>query len=102
MDQLIKIGLIHYQFETIHPVLDGNGRLGRMLITLWLMERDIFYYLKRNRMEYYDRLNETRRKGNYEAWIGFFLRAMIDSAKDTTLFFENVSKKMTSCNYSTL
>lgn len=53
------------------------------------------------RMEYYDRLIETRRKGNYEAWI-FFLRAMIDSAKDTTLFFENVSKKMTSCNYSTL
>ncbi len=90
MDPLIKIGLIHYQFETIHPFLDGNGRLGRMLITLWLMERDILrypvlyisYYLKRNRMEYYDRLNETRRKGNYEAWIGFFLRAMIDSARD--------------------
>jgi len=90
MDLLIKIGLVHYQFETIHPFLDGNGRLGRMLITLWLMERDILrypvlyisYYLKRNRMEYYDRLNETRRKGNYEAWIGFFLRAMIDSARD--------------------
>jgi Fic family protein len=90
MDLLIKIGLVHYQFETIHPFLDGNGRLGRMLITLWLMERDILrypvlyisYYLKRNRMEYYDRLNETRRKGNYEAWIGFFLQAMIDSARD--------------------
>jgi Fic family protein len=90
MDLLIKIGLVHCQFETIHPFLDGNGRLGRMLITLWLMERDILrypvlyisYYLKRNRTEYYDRLNETRRKGNYEAWIGFFLRAMIDSARD--------------------
>ena len=90
MDPLIKIGLIHYQFETIHPFLDGNGRLGRMLITLWLIEKELLrypvlyisYFLKRNRMEYYDRLNETRRKGNYEAWIGFFLRAMIDSARD--------------------
>jgi hypothetical protein len=80
MDSLIKIGLIHYQVETIHPLLDGNGRLGRMLIPLWLKEKQLLrypvlyisYYLKRNRMEYYDRLNETRQKGAYEAWIGFF------------------------------
>ena len=90
MDPLIKIGLIHYQFETIHPFLDGNGRLGRMVITLWLMLQNILrypvlyisYFFKRNRMEYYDRLNETRRKGHFEAWTMFFLRALISSATD--------------------
>jgi Fic family protein len=81
IDSLKKIGLIHYQFETIHPFLDGNGRIGRLLITLFMFERKILsnemlyisYFLKRNRIEYYDRLMEVRMKGNFEQWIKFFL-----------------------------
>ena len=90
IDPLIKIGLIHYQFETIHPFLDGNGRIGRMLITLWLMLQGLLkypvlyisYYLKRNRMEYYDRLMDVRLKGRFEQWTSFFLKAIIASAQD--------------------
>ncbi len=90
LDVLIRAGLIHYQFETIHPFLDGNGRLGRLLIVLFLLEQGeissqalyISYYLKKNRIEYYDRLNEVRNKGNFEQWIKFFLKAVIVSAKD--------------------
>ncbi len=90
LDNLIRSGLIHYQFETIHPFLDGNGRVGRMLITLFLMEKGLLerpvlyisYFLKRNRIEYYDRLSEVRNKGNYEQWIKFFLKAIAESASD--------------------
>lgn len=90
LDDLIRSGLIHYQFETIHPFLDGNGRVGRMLITLFLMEKGLLkspvlyisYFLKRNRNEYYDRLSEVRNKGNYEEWIKFFLQALLESAED--------------------
>jgi len=90
LDVLIRAGLIHYQFETIHPFLDGNGRIGRLLITLFLMEKKILstpalyisYFLKKNRIEYYDRMNEVRLKGNYEQWIKFFLEAVYESAKD--------------------
>lgn len=90
LDVLIRAGLIHYQFETIHPFLDGNGRIGRLLITLFLMEKKILstpalyisYFLKKNRVEYYDRMNEVRLKGNYEQWIKFFLEAVYESAKD--------------------
>ena len=90
LDVLIRAGLIHYQFETIHPFLDGNGRIGRLLITLFLMEKDVLstpalyisYFLKKNRIEYYDRMNEVRLKGNYEQWIKFFLVAVYESAKD--------------------
>ena len=87
---LIQIALIHYQFETIHPFLDGNGRIGRLLIILFLMERKILsvptlyisYYLKLNRVEYYDRMTEVRRTGNYEQWVAFFLKAIGESADD--------------------
>lgn len=87
-DELIKIALIHYQFETIHPFLDGNGRVGRLLITLYLMWKGILtfpslyvsYYLKENRVEYYDRITEVRRKGDYEQWVKFFLRALVASS----------------------
>lgn len=90
LDVLIQAALIHYQFETIHPFLDGNGRVGRLLITLFLMEKKILstpalyisYFLKLNRVEYYDRMTEVRRSGNYEQWILFFLQAFIDSSKD--------------------
>ncbi len=89
-DDLIRAALIHYQFETIHPFLDGNGRIGRLLITLYLMERRLLtspalyisYFLKRNRVEYYDRMSEVRRSGNYEQWVRFFLQAVEECAKD--------------------
>lgn len=90
IDPLIKIALIHYQFETIHPFLDGNGRVGRLLITLFLREKNILayptlyisYFLKRNRVEYYDRMMEVRMKGAFEQWVKFFLRALAESAQD--------------------
>ena len=90
MDALIRVALIHYQLETIHPFLDGNGRVGRLLITLFLMEKKVLttpalyisYFLKKNRVEYYDRMTEVRSKGNYEQWVKFFLQALMESAED--------------------
>ena len=92
LDSLIRAALIHYQFETIHPFLDGNGRVRRLLITLFLMEQEILstpalyisYFLKKNRVEYYDRMTEVGTKGNYEQWIKFFLQAIMESAEDAT------------------
>jgi len=90
LDVLIRAALIHYQFESIHPFLDGNGRIGRLLITLYLMEKGVLttpvlyisYFLKQHRVEYYDRLTEVRNKGNYEQWVEFFLQAIYESATD--------------------
>ena len=92
IDAMIKAALLHYQFETIHPFLDGNGRVGRLLITLFLMDKNIIAspvlylscYLKLNRIEYYDRMSEVRRTGNYEQWIKFFLRGVAETADDAT------------------
>lgn len=89
LPDLIKIALIHYQFETIHPFLDGNGRVGRLLIDLLLKEYGLIdnnviyisYYLKKNRREYYDRLMDVRLKGHYEQWVNFFLNGVIESCK---------------------
>ena len=89
-DALIRTALIHYQFETIHPFLDGNGRIGRLLILLYLMEKKLLdkpilyvsYFLKKNQIEYYDRMAEVRRSGNYEQWVHFFLEAVRTAAKD--------------------
>ena len=91
LDLLIQVALLHYQFETIHPFLDGNGRVGRLLITLFLMEKKVLYspalyisyYLKKNRIEYYDRMSEVRNKDNYEQWIKFFLNAIKESADES-------------------
>ena len=90
LDPLIQAALIHYQFETTHPFLDGNGRVGRLLITLFLMEKGILshpalyisYFLKMNRIEYYDRMTQVRKTGDYEQWVIFFLQALSDSAGD--------------------
>ena len=90
MDALLKTALVHYQFETIHPFLDGNGRIGRMLITLMLLNEQILHrpvlylslFLKTNRVEYYDRLSEVRVKGNYEQWIKFFLLGINETCDD--------------------
>ncbi len=82
---LVDCALMHYQFETIHPFLDGNGRLGRLLITFYLLWKKnlshpllyLSYYLKQNRQEYYDRLTMVRTKGDYEQWIHFFLKGIV-------------------------
>ena len=100
LDVLIRAGLIHYQFETIHPFLDGNGRMGRLLITLFLMEKKVLttpalyisYFLKMNRIDYYDRMTEVRNKGNYEQWVKFFLRAIYESALDATETIDKLTR----------
>lgn len=99
LDALIRAALIHYQFETIHPFLDGNGRVGRLLITLFLMEKKVLttpalyisYFLKKNRVEYYDRMTEVRVKGNYEQWVKFFLQALMESAEDATATIDELA-----------
>ena len=86
---LIKIGLAHAQFETIHPFLDGNGRMGRLLITFLLCEANVLqkpvlylsYYFKKYRDRYYTKLQDVRDKGNWEEWIRFFLTGIIEVSK---------------------
>ena len=83
---VVKIGLAHAQFETIHPFLDGNGRVGRLLITFLLTERAILHkpvlylshYFKRHRATYYDRLQAVRDEGDWEGWLAFFLRGVAE------------------------
>ena len=87
---LIKIALIHYQFETIHPFLDGNGRMGRLLIILFLKERRLIeypvlylsYFFKKNRNMYYELLNNVRVKGEFEEWIKFFIKGICEISED--------------------
>jgi Fic family protein len=88
---LVKAALAHAQFETIHPFLDGNGRVGRLLITLLLSERKILerpllylsLYLKRNRDAYYERLQAVRAEGAWEEWLSFFLEGVIEVSRST-------------------
>lgn len=87
---LIKAGLAHVQFETIHPFLDGNGRIGRLLIVLMLIESGLIeapilypsYYFKKNHLEYYQCLERVQTHGDFEGWIVFYLKAIRDSAQD--------------------
>ena len=96
---LIKAGLAHVQFETIHPFLDGNGRLGRLLITLLLcdggmQDSPILYlslYLKQNRHIYYSLLQEVRENGTWETWLEFFLEGIYQSAKQATATIFNIN-----------
>lgn len=89
---LIRIGLAHAQFETIHPFLDGNGRVGRLLITFFLcdqeiLQRPVLYlslYLKQHREKYYECLQNIRDKGEWEAWLKFFLRGVFEVANQAT------------------
>ncbi|MEE4376811.1 MAG: Fic family protein [Candidatus Competibacteraceae bacterium] len=89
---LVKIGLAHAQFETIHPFLDGNGRIGRLLIALLLSEAEVLqkpvlylsHYFKRERQSYYDHLQAIREQGDWEAWLRFFLRGVADVSRQAT------------------
>ena len=89
---LIKIGLVHAQFETIHPFLDGNGRVGRLLITFLLCQQNVLtkpvlylsYFFKRHRQQYYEELQAVRDAGTWEQWLAFFLRGVVAVSKQST------------------
>ncbi len=95
---LIKIAIIHAQFETIHPFLDGNGRMGRLLITFLLCQQQILsqpllylsYYFKKNRSEYYDLLMTVREQGDWEIWIKFFLRGVAEVSDEATITAKDI------------
>ena len=95
---LIHCGIAHAQFETIHPFLDGNGRVGRLLITLLLCEQSVLarpllylsYYLKQNRQEYYDRLMAIRDRDDWVGWLKFFLRGVADVSEYSTATARNL------------
>lgn len=100
---LIRCALIHYQFETIHPFNDGNGRLGRLLITFFLvwqgvLDEPMLYlsaYLKTHQQEYYDRLQQVRTSGNFEAWVQFFLEGVVSVSEqvvNTTKSIQNLER----------
>ncbi len=98
--ELLKIALIHYQFETIHPFLDGNGRVGRLMITLYLVEKGllkkpILYlsdFFEKNRTLYYDNLMKVREKQNINQWFKFFLVGVIETAKNSISTFDKILK----------
>ena len=98
LPMLVRCGLVHAQFETIHPFLDGNGRAGRLLITFQLVQAGVLhrpllylsYYIKRHKAEYYDRLTAIRGDGNWEGWLRFFLRGVAETAEEATTTAEAI------------
>jgi len=98
--ELLKIALIHYQFETIHPFLDGNGRVGRLMITLYLVEKEILKqpilylsdFFEKNRTLYYDNLMRVREKNDINQWFKFFLVGIIETAKNGIKTFDGILK----------
>lgn len=98
MDPIVRAALVYYQFETAHPFLDGNGRLGRLLITLMLINDGVLhsclfypsFQFKKNRSEYYRQLTSVRERGTYEEWIEFFCNSLLESAKDSVGSLKNL------------
>jgi Fic family protein len=95
---LIKIGIAHYQFETIHPYLDGNGRIGRLLITLFLVSNQLLHkptlylsdFFEKNKLLYYDSLTIVRSKNNLTQWLKFFLEGVRNTAESSIQTFKNI------------
>ncbi len=95
---LLRAGIMHYQFETIHPFLDGNGRIGRLMIPLYLissgiLKQPVLYlsdYLERNRDEYYERLTRVRDHGDLSGWLHFFLDGVTETAKNGVETFDKI------------
>ena len=98
LPELLKIGIVHYQFETIHPFLDGNGRVGRLMIPLYLVSKEILRkpilylsdFLERNRTHYYDNLMRARERNDIDQWLKFFLVGIIETAKNGIATFDNI------------
>lgn len=100
LPEIIRAGIVHYQFETIHPFLDGNGRTGRLLIILYLisaglLNKPVLYisdFFERNRMSYYDSLLMVKQTNNITQWLKFFLSGVIETSKNSIKTFEEIIK----------
>jgi Fic family protein len=100
---LIQVALLHYQFEAIHPFLDGNGRVGRLLITLFLIERRILQtpllclsnFFEATRSEYYDRLRAVTERAAWENWLAYFLNGVARMSQDSLMRAEKINRKLT-------
>lgn len=112
LPELLKIGIIHYQFETIHPFLDGNGRVGRLLITLYLVNKGILKspilylsdFFERNRQLYYDNLMRARTHNDINQWLKFFLTGIIEISQKGVQTFDAILqlKKVVEAKIATL
>ena len=107
IDPLIKLAIIHYQFESIHPFYDGNGRTGRIINILYLVLKElldtpILYlskYIIRNKLKYYELFNETRKSGNYEEWIIYFLIGLEETSEETIKIINKIREEILNMKY---
>lgn len=99
VSDLVRAAISHYQFETIHPFLDGNGRIGRLLITLFLVSKGMLNkpalylsdYFEKNRQEYYYHLTQVREKNNLDAWLQFFMEGVIQTSESSVTTFKKIT-----------